>query len=81
MQAPKNIKLFVNRPSLGFEDVEDASEPEAAQVLELSNEDVKEGNRIVLRFVRFQTVNSLHVRRFLCIPCPVLKIRTDICAK
>jgi len=61
LQRPKHIKLLVNRPSLGFEDVEDASEPEAAQILELSNEDVKEGNRIVLRFVRFQAVNSLHI--------------------
>jgi len=61
MQSPKNIKLLVNRPSLGFEDVEDVSEPGAAQVLELAKEDVKEGNRIVLRFVRFQAVNSLHI--------------------
>jgi len=61
VQAPKDIKLLVNRPSLGFEDVEDASEPEAAQILELSNEDVKKGNRIILRFVRFQAVNSLHI--------------------
>jgi len=60
-QAPKNIKLLINRPSLGFEDVEDATEPEAAQVLEISSDDVKEGNRIVLRFVRFQAVNSLHI--------------------
>jgi hypothetical protein len=42
--------------------VEDASEPDAAQVLELSREDVvEEGKRIFLRFVRFQSVNSLHV--------------------
>jgi len=61
-QAPKEIKLFINRPSLGFEDVEDASEPDAAQVLELSREDVvEEGKRIFLRFVRFQSVNSLHI--------------------
>lgn len=64
-KAPKNIKLFVNRPSIGFEDVEDASEPAAAQVLQLSSEDVKAGNRIALRFVRFQAVNSLHVGPFL----------------
>jgi len=60
-QAPKRIKLLINRPSLGFEDVEDADEPDAAQVLELSEVDVKEGKRIPLRFVRFQAVNSLHV--------------------
>ncbi|ETW85649.1 thioredoxin-like protein [Heterobasidion irregulare TC 32-1] len=60
-QAPKSIKLFVNRPSLGFDDVEDAQEPEAAQVLELTEEQVKEGKPIQLRFVRFQAVNSLHI--------------------
>jgi hypothetical protein len=81
-QAPKNIKLFVNRPSLGFEDVEDAEEPDAAQVLELSNEDVKAGNRIVTRFVRFQAVSSLHVRVvFSLFTCPVLMVGTDIHSK
>lgn len=59
--APKNIKLFINKPSLGFEDVEDAEEPQASQVLELSEDVVKDGNRIPLRFVRFQNVNSLHI--------------------
>lgn len=39
--APKAIKLFINRPSLGFEDVEDAKEPEASQVIVLSEDDVK----------------------------------------
>ncbi|KII88857.1 hypothetical protein PLICRDRAFT_53376 [Plicaturopsis crispa FD-325 SS-3] len=60
-QAPKTIKLLTNRPSLGFEDVEDAVEPEVAQVLELSEQDVKDGKRIPIRFVRFQAVNSLHI--------------------
>lgn len=39
--APKVIKLFINRPSLGFEDVEDAKEPEASQIIELSEDDIK----------------------------------------
>jgi hypothetical protein len=82
MQSPKNIKLLVNRPSLGFEDVEDVSEPGAAQVLELAKEDVKEGNRIVLRFVRFQAVNSLHVCAALSLLIyPALRTGTDICAE
>jgi hypothetical protein len=82
VQAPKKIKLFVNRPSLGFEDVEDASEPEAAQVLELLTEDAKKGKRIVLRFVRFQAVNSLHVRlAFSLFVCPGLTVGIDICSK
>ncbi|KAJ3476514.1 hypothetical protein NLI96_g11099 [Meripilus lineatus] len=60
-QAPLKVKLFINRPSLGFEDVEDAEEPEAAQVFELSEAQSKEGKKIALRFVRFQSVNSLHI--------------------
>jgi len=60
-QAPKRVKLFVNRPSLGFDDVQEAEEPEAAQVLDISEEDVKSGRPIPLRFVRFQTVTSLHI--------------------
>lgn len=60
-QAPKTIKLFINKPSLGFEDVEDATESEAAQIIELTDEQVKEGKPIPLRYVRFQAVTSLHV--------------------
>ncbi|TFY66829.1 hypothetical protein EVG20_g4265 [Dentipellis fragilis] len=60
-QAPKTIKIFVNKPALGFEDVEDAQEPNAAQVLELTEEQVKGDKPIPLRFVRFQSVNSIHI--------------------
>ncbi|TRM59484.1 PITH domain-containing protein [Schizophyllum amplum] len=60
-EGPKAIKLLVNRPNIGFEDVEDASEGEVAQTLELSEADVREGKPIPLRFVRFQAVNSLHI--------------------
>ena len=61
--APKTLKLIVNRPSLAFNDVEDADEKDFAQVIELSDVDVKEGRRVPLRFVRFQSVNSLHASR------------------
>ncbi|RDB21465.1 hypothetical protein Hypma_011332 [Hypsizygus marmoreus] len=60
-QAPRLVKIAANRPNLGFEDIEDAEEPEVAQVLTLQESDVKEGKRITLRFVRFQAVNSLHM--------------------
>lgn len=60
-QAPKRVKLLVNRPTIGFEDVEDAEEPEVAQVVEISEADVQEGRPIALRFVRFQAVTSLHI--------------------
>ncbi|KAG5635424.1 hypothetical protein H0H81_011314 [Sphagnurus paluster] len=60
-QAPCTIKLAANRPNLGFEDIENATEPEIAQVVTLTEEDVTEGRPIPLRFVRFQAVTSLHV--------------------
>lgn len=60
-QAPKLLKLLVNRPAVGFEDVENADEPEVAQVLEVSEQDATEGKPVALRFVRFQAVNCLHV--------------------
>ena len=79
-QAPKKIKLFINRSAIGFEDVEDAEEPDASQVLELSEEDVKEGAApIKLRFVRFQSVNSLHVCT-LADSCDPLHTQRDLFA-
>ncbi|OSX64733.1 hypothetical protein POSPLADRAFT_1178293 [Postia placenta MAD-698-R-SB12] len=57
-QAPMRIKLFLNHPSLGFDDVEDG---EAAQEFELTEEQVQQGKRIPLRYVRFQSVNTLHI--------------------
>ena len=55
-QGPKTIKLLVNRPAIDFEDVQD--DEEVAQVLEVP-EDTSQP--IPLRYVRFQSVNSLHV--------------------
>ncbi|CAE6336344.1 unnamed protein product [Rhizoctonia solani] len=60
--APKAIKLAINRPALGFEDVESATEPDMAQVIgELSPDDIANSRRIPLRYVRFQSVGSLHI--------------------
>lgn len=59
--GPKKIKLLTNKPSVGFEDVENAEEPQVSQTLELSEETIKEGKHIQLRYVRFQAVNTLHV--------------------
>jgi len=58
----KDIKIFINKPALSFSDVEDAVEPEAVQVLAISEENVAQGLHVQLRFVRLQRVNSLHVR-------------------
>ncbi|KAJ7074426.1 DUF1000-domain-containing protein, partial [Mycena amicta] len=57
-QQPRSIKLFVNRISVGFED---AAADDAAQTFELSPEDLLDGRAIPLRYVRFQSVNSLHI--------------------
>jgi len=59
--APKLIKIAVNNPNIGFEDIENANEPQVAQVLELTEEQVTNGTPIQLRFVRFQAVSSLHI--------------------
>lgn len=60
-QGPKTIKLLVNHTAIDFEDVQDAEEPKVAQVLEVPYDAVGEGQPIDLRFVRFQSVNSLHI--------------------
>ncbi|KAI0340138.1 DUF1000-domain-containing protein [Trametopsis cervina] len=60
-QRPRTIKLFINRPSLGFDDVQDAEEPNAAQIIELTDDQVEQGKKIPLRFVRFQNVASVHI--------------------
>ena len=72
--GPKTIKLLVNKPAISFADVEDVADSTFAQVLELSTADITDGKPISLRYVRFQTVNSLHVRytisdRFLANRC------------
>ncbi|KAI0928142.1 hypothetical protein AcW1_005484 [Taiwanofungus camphoratus] len=58
-QAPRKIKILINRPSISFDDIEDGQE--VAQEFELTEDQVKEGKRIPLRYVRFQAVNSLHI--------------------
>lgn len=56
-QAPKEIKLFINHNAMDFSDAETSS---PAQELTLSPQDVK-GEKLELRFVRFQNVRSLHI--------------------
>ncbi|KAI0637304.1 DUF1000-domain-containing protein [Trametes polyzona] len=60
-QAPRTLRLVTNRPALSFDDVEEDGAGGVLQELELSAEDVREGRRVPLRFVRFQSVNSLHI--------------------
>jgi len=56
---PVVVKLFVNRPNLGFEDIGDVDE---TQALELTAEDLREGaDPLVLKFVKFQRVSSVTI--------------------
>ncbi|KAL1919029.1 uncharacterized protein VTP21DRAFT_2410 [Calcarisporiella thermophila] len=55
-QAPKTVKLYVNRYTLGFDEAESV---EPTQVLELTERDFQEDEVTPLRFVKFQNVNSI----------------------
>nr|GAT58020.1 predicted protein [Mycena chlorophos] len=58
--APKKIRLLANGGgAVGFEDIGD--DDSATQTIELSAEDVANGKPTPLRFVRFQSVNSIHI--------------------
>ncbi|KAG1710009.1 hypothetical protein DVH05_017018 [Phytophthora capsici] len=57
-QAPRVLKLFVNRPNLGFSD---AGDVEPTQTIELKDEDLLPENDVELRFVKFQRVKSITI--------------------
>lgn len=57
-EQPRLLKLFVNRPALGFEDVADV---EAAQEFVLADADLAPGAQLKLKVARFAAVNSLHL--------------------
>jgi len=59
--GPKDVKLMINKPTLGFDDCEDAQEPDVAQVVQFSEDSLREGSRVNLRFVRFQNVKVLSI--------------------
>ncbi|KAF9972268.1 Thioredoxin-like protein 1 [Actinomortierella ambigua] len=55
--APRTIKLYANRVTLGFDDAESVQE---TQTIELTEKDYKEKDGLVpLRFVKFQNVSSI----------------------
>ncbi|RLN32545.1 hypothetical protein BBJ28_00016194 [Nothophytophthora sp. Chile5] len=58
-EAPRVLKLFVNRANLGFSD---ATDVEPTQTIELTEEDLLPENDVELRFVKFQRVTSITVR-------------------
>ncbi|KAG8986784.1 hypothetical protein FRB90_003782, partial [Tulasnella sp. 427] len=45
-KGPKDIKLDINKPAIGFEDVEDAKEPTVVQEIALPEDFVAEGKHI-----------------------------------
>lgn len=55
-RAPKQVKIFANRSGLSFEDAEGAN---AEHELELTPETL--GTRVELKFVKFQSVDSVTV--------------------
>ncbi|KAG2221370.1 hypothetical protein INT45_012416 [Circinella minor] len=55
-QAPKTIKIYTNRQTLGFDDADSVKE---TQTIELEPKDFEEDAVINLRFVKFQNINSL----------------------
>ncbi|KAJ1730310.1 hypothetical protein LPJ61_003081 [Coemansia biformis] len=57
-KAPKNIKLFVNRTDIGFDDVATAT---ATQEIEMTEDMYSGGGVVNLRYVRFQNVNSVSI--------------------
>lgn len=67
-QAPKTLRLFVNNPTLGFDDAESL---EPAQEVEVSEKQARGEESIQLRFVRFQSVATLSV-------CPLLSISLTV---
>ncbi|GHJ84816.1 hypothetical protein NliqN6_1218 [Naganishia liquefaciens] len=56
-QAPKTIQLFINQPTLDFSD---AANLTPTQELVLTEKDIK-GERVEVRFVKFQSVQSLSI--------------------
>ena len=56
--APKTVKLFANRPSMGFDE---ASSEAATQTIELTPEELAKGEVIPLKLVKFQNVRSLTI--------------------
>jgi len=54
--APTAVKLFSNKPHIGFQEAEDEQPTEA---LNFAPRDVEEGTQKPVRFVKFQNVSSL----------------------
>ncbi|KAG8993770.1 hypothetical protein FRB95_003937 [Tulasnella sp. JGI-2019a] len=60
-KGPKSIKLAINNPSIGFDDIENAEEPTVVQAFDVPEDSLEDGKHLHLRFVRLQRVNELHI--------------------
>lgn len=56
--APTSLKIFVNPISIGFDEAEAQT---STQTLELASDQVVDGAVIPVKFVKFQSVNSLTI--------------------
>jgi len=56
-KGPKTVKIFINQPSTLDFDKAEGYEP--TQLIDLSTEDLAEGNVVNLRYVKFQNVQNL----------------------
>lgn len=57
--GPKNIKIFINQPSIL--DFDKASQNVPAQSLEIASTDLTAGNPVNLQFVKFQNVQNMQI--------------------
>jgi len=57
--APTTVKIFINQPSMDFADAEDNIKP--TQVLELTQDDLKEDGMTDLNYVKFQYVDHITI--------------------
>ncbi|KAI9311029.1 PITH domain-containing protein [Dichotomocladium elegans] len=55
-QAPKTVKIYVNRQNLGFDEADSVQE---TQTIVLEPKDFEQDNVVNLRFVKFQNVTNL----------------------
>jgi len=56
--APVDIKIFINNPTMGFAEAEDA---ECVQELSLGPEDISSNSQTILNFLKFQGVLSVQL--------------------
>lgn len=80
-RAPKDVKLYIDKTSPGFEDLRGAP---CTQELHFNRDEIQQGLPTCLRFVRFQRVHSLHVSEsmfYLLYEILYFGMKSDLCRK